>query len=118
MAVSLIEVVSSHHERAVARAGNTFIKVETDPVGAANEVRALTTVKAVPVPRLLWHDPGPPAILVIEAAAGQPLAVRGETRDARGDEEWRASGSAMAQLHHSCEPDNDARQRSDDEVAR
>jgi aminoglycoside phosphotransferase (APT) family kinase protein len=93
-----VEVVSSHHERAVVQVGDVFIKVETDAGRAAREIDALTTITAVPVPRLIWHQPGPPAVLAIARVAGRPLANYDEP-EFFGAHEWRAVGAALRALH-------------------
>jgi aminoglycoside phosphotransferase (APT) family kinase protein len=93
-----VDVVSSHHERAVVQVGDVFIKVETDAGRAAREIDALTTITAVPVPRLVWHQPGPPAVLAIARVAGRPLANYGQPEHF-GADEWRAVGAALGALH-------------------
>jgi aminoglycoside phosphotransferase (APT) family kinase protein len=92
---SLIEVVSANDARSVAKAGDVFLKVETDPARAEREVRALRSVTTVAVPELLWYRAGPPAVLITSAALGRALTP---------DDDWRAVGSALASLHAAFAP--------------
>ncbi|MEY2472016.1 MAG: hypothetical protein QOK28_1345 [Actinomycetota bacterium] len=102
MTEALIEVVSSHHERAVVRFGDVFVKSDTDPARAEREAAALRSVAAVPVPEVLWYRPGQPSLLAISAVTGRHIS---------SDEDWGVVGAALARLHSSRVP-------SDDEIAR
>jgi aminoglycoside phosphotransferase (APT) family kinase protein len=108
MAKALIEVVSAHRERAVAKLDDVFVKIETDPARAEREADALRRVTAVPLPELLWYRPGPPALLATTAVIGRQLCA---------DDDWSAVGSALAALHASITPTADDVTRAHTEVA-
>lgn len=67
--VADVEVVVSHHERAVVRVGDVFLKIETNPDKSQRE-RAAMTAAPVPTPEDLWHQP---PVLALRAVAGTPL---------------------------------------------
>ena len=91
--MDLVHVVSSHHERAVVRVGDVFVKVETDPERAARELNALASVDVVAVPRVLWSQEGPPHVLALSAITGTQLATLGQPSPF-GDDAWRAAAGA------------------------
>jgi hypothetical protein len=93
----LVEVVSSHEQRAVVRAGNVFLKVETDTARAAAEREAMT-IAPVPTPALLWWHDGPPALYVFEAVAGTSLAKLGEPSPHPATA-WKETGLTVRALH-------------------
>jgi aminoglycoside phosphotransferase (APT) family kinase protein len=100
---SLVEVVSSHYERAVVRVGDVFVKVETDPERAAREIDALASVDVVAVPRVLWSHDGPPHVMALSSMTGTQLATLGQP-SAFGYDAWRAAGTLLRSLHASREP--------------
>lgn len=101
--MELAEIVTSHHERAVARVGDVYLKVETDPDRAARELLALETTPT-PAPSVLWSQPGPPALLAITAAPGTPLGRLGDPSP-HPRSAWQATGAVARALHDSDPPD-------------
>jgi aminoglycoside phosphotransferase (APT) family kinase protein len=100
--VSLVRVVSAHHERAVLRVGDVYLKVESN----AERARAERTVMAaapVPTPATLWWHDGPPAVLALAAVAGTSLAKLG-TPSPHPPAMWSKAGALARQLHQTPAP--------------
>ena len=97
-----VDIVTSHHERAVVRVGDVYLKVETDLAKARGEVAALHGAP-VPVPALLWWRFGTPSVLALAAVAGRPLGALGDERVAPPSA-WTAAGAMARRLHRSPVP--------------
>lgn len=100
--MALVEIPSAHHERAVVRAGDVYIKVETDR-GRALRERAATSAATVPAPSVLWSHDGPPALLALSAISGTSLARLGEP-STQPPETWVKAGQVARRLHQSPVP--------------
>lgn len=98
--IDSVAIVSAHRERAVVRVGDVFIKVETNSLRSVSELDALATVTAVPVPKVLWHEDGPPHVMALSRVAGSPLATYG-LASPFGEDVWRSVGAAVARLHQT-----------------
>ena len=94
--------MTSHHARAVVRAGDVYLKVETDPAKARGEVAALQSAP-VPTPELLWWRFGTPSLLVLFSIAGRPLGTLGGAT-AADSSAWTAAGELAKRLHRSRPP--------------
>jgi aminoglycoside phosphotransferase (APT) family kinase protein len=92
---SVIEVVVAHHDRVVVRQGDTFLKIAADPARSASERWAMSLVAGVPVPRVLWQEPG---VLALERVRGRPLD------DVASSAAWTAAGVAARQIHEAAAP--------------
>jgi aminoglycoside phosphotransferase (APT) family kinase protein len=93
-----IDLLVQHQDRAVVRVGDTYVKIERDTDKAAREHAALGCVP-VPVPEVLWFQPGPPAVLALRHVEGRPI-----TADAPPSE-WRLAGETVRALHRAPRPD-------------
>lgn len=98
-----VDIVTSHHERAVVRVGDVYLKVETDAARARGEVAALQGAP-VPVPSLLWWRFGTPSVVALGAVAGRPLGTFGAD-SAAPSSAWAAAGALVRQLHRSPAPE-------------
>lgn len=92
----MIEVVVAYHDRVVVRQGDTFLKIAADPAKSASERWAMSLVAGVPVPRVLWHEPG---VLALERVRGRPLD------DSATSAAWAAAGAAARQIHEADAPE-------------
>ena len=101
----LVEVVLSHEERTVVRVGDVFIKVDTNPDRVQREMASLHLVSAVPVPEVLWSQPGTPHVLAVAALRGTPLAVLGSPCS-HSKAAWVAAGRAARDLHEQAVPES------------
>ncbi|MEU8330782.1 phosphotransferase [Micromonospora sp. NPDC048839] len=93
-AVQEVEVVVAHRERATLRVGDTFLKIDADPVRADVEVEAMA-IAPVPTPAVLWHRP---PVLALAALPGTALGRLGEPSTASPGA-WAAAGAAARTLH-------------------
>lgn len=94
---SRVQVVLAHHERAVVRSGDIFIKIDANADRLWRETQALGCVD-VPVPEVLWSR-DEPAMLALAGLAGRPLS---------GDDPpgtWAGVGEVVQQLHATRLPD-------------
>jgi aminoglycoside phosphotransferase (APT) family kinase protein len=98
-----IEVVSAHHERAVVRVGDAFVKLESDVENLRRERAALACVP-IPTPEVLWWRDGPPAALAVGALSGSALGRFGEVSP-HGPEVWARVGAVVRELHLAPVPD-------------
>ena len=101
--MAVVEIITSHHERAVVRAGDVYLKVETDPARARGEVAALRGAP-VPAPELLWWRFGMPSVLALAAIVGRPLGTLGAADAAAPPPVWTAAGELARRLHESTPP--------------
>lgn len=92
----MIEVVVAYHDRVVVRQGDTFLKIAADPAKSASERWAMSLVAGVPVPRVLWHEPG---VLALERVRGRALD------DSATSAAWAAAGAAARQIHEADAPE-------------
>lgn len=100
---SFVEVVSAHHERAVVRVGDAFVKLESDVENLRRE-RAALACAPIPTPEVLWWNDGPPAALAVSALSGSPLGRFGEASP-HGPEVWARVGGFVRELHVAPVPD-------------
>ncbi|WP_433442866.1 hypothetical protein [Nonomuraea sp. CA-141351] len=68
------EVVVAHHERAILRVGDVFLKIDADQTRADVEVEAMA-MAPIPAPEVLWRKP---PVLALAALPGMPLGRLGE----------------------------------------
>jgi aminoglycoside phosphotransferase (APT) family kinase protein len=102
--VAVVEIITSHHERAVVRAGDVYLKVETDPARARGEVAALQGAP-VPTPELLWWRSGTPSVLALSAVDGRPLGTLGASASAAAPPAaWTAAGALARRVHDASPP--------------
>ncbi|MEU7609988.1 phosphotransferase [Micromonospora sp. NPDC049204] len=109
-AVQEVEVVVAHRERATLRVGDTFLKIDADPVRADVEVKAMA-IAPIPTPEVLWHRP---PVLALAALPGTALGRLGEPSTA-SPAAWAAAGAAARTLHDAPLPPWPGRSR--DELA-
>jgi Ser/Thr protein kinase RdoA (MazF antagonist) len=109
-AVSEVEVVVAHQERATLRVGDVFLKIDADPGRTDVEVEAMA-LAPVPTPEVLWHRP---PVLALAALPGTALGRLGEPSTA-SPEAWAAAGAAARLLHDAPLPPWPGRSR--DELA-
>ncbi|MEU8282854.1 phosphotransferase [Micromonospora sp. NPDC048905] len=109
-AVQEVEVVVAHRERATLRVGDTFLKIDADPVRADVEVEAMA-IAPIPTPEVLWHRP---PVLALAALPGTALGRLGEPSTA-SPAAWAAAGAAARTLHDAPLPPWPGRSR--DELA-
>lgn len=95
--MQLAEVVVAHSERAVVRAGDVFIKIETNPRKAERELEALAFAP-VPVPAVVWKRLGQPSLIALERVDGRPLDT------VASHDEWAAVGRAVRRIHDAPRP--------------
>lgn len=100
--MDLVEIASDHHERAVVRLGEVYVKVETNFERARRE-HVATARAPVPTPAVLWWHEGPPSLLALAAVPGTSLAKLGEPSP-HSAEAWRRAGAAARQLHQARVP--------------
>lgn len=99
----LADIVVSHRDRAVVRAGDVYLKIDADPDRSDREAAALRSVP-VPTPEVLWHRPGPPSVLALSEVVGRPLAELGAPSPHPSDA-WVATGRTLRRLHVSPVPE-------------
>ena len=58
-AVTEVEIVVAHADRATLRVGEVFLKVDADGSKTAIEIEAMARAP-IPTPRVLWHNPPVP----------------------------------------------------------
>jgi aminoglycoside phosphotransferase (APT) family kinase protein len=92
--MGLAEIVTAHHERAVVRVGDAYVKVETDPTKAERE-HAILCAAPVPVPKVLWRRPGSPSLLALARVSGRVLTC------STAREDWVAAGRVVRTLHEA-----------------
>ncbi len=92
--VEEVEVVVAHRERVTLRAGDVFLKIDTDQARADVEVRAMA-MAPIPTPEVLWRKP---PVLALAALPGTALGRLGETSTA-SSAAWVAAGAAVRMLH-------------------
>ncbi|MFF0152057.1 phosphotransferase family protein [Micromonospora sp. NPDC005203] len=109
-AVQEVEVVVAHRERATLRVGDTFLKIDADPVRADVEVEAMA-IAPVPTPEVRWHRP---PVLALAALPGTALGRLG-TPSTASPAAWAAAGAAARTLHDAPLPPWPGRSR--DELA-
>ena len=68
-AVTEVEIVVAHADRATLRVGEVFLKVDADGSKTAIEIEAMARAP-IPTPRVLWHNP---PVLALDALPGAPL---------------------------------------------
>jgi hypothetical protein len=96
--VEEVEVVVAHHERATLRAGDVFLKIDTDQTRTDVEVEAME-LAPIPTPKVLWRKP---PVLALAALPGSALGRLGgscTTRRCRhglvaASTSWRRSSTA------------------------
>ncbi len=93
-AVTDVEVVVAHQERATLRVGDVFLKVDPDQVRTDVEVEAMA-LAPVPTPEVLWRKP---PVLALAALRGTPLGRLGRPSTA-SPAAWAAAGAAARMLH-------------------
>ncbi len=93
-AVTDVEVVVAHQERATLRVGDVFLKVDPDQVRTDVEVEAMA-LAPVPTPEVLWRKP---PVLALAALRGTPLGRLGRPSTA-STAAWAAAGAAARMLH-------------------
>jgi aminoglycoside phosphotransferase (APT) family kinase protein len=89
-----IEVVIAHQARATLRAGDVFLKIDTDQTRIDVEVAAIAMVP-IPTPRILWRKP---PVLALAAVPGKALARLGQPSTA-SPAAWAAAGATVRELH-------------------
>ncbi|MFF2395673.1 phosphotransferase family protein [Nocardia sp. NPDC055165] len=89
-----VEVVVAHHERATVRAGEVFLKIDTDQARTDVEVAAMAAAP-IPTPEILWREP---PVLALAALAGRALGRLGEPSTASAAA-WSAAGATVRMLH-------------------
>lgn len=99
--MDLVEVIVSHHERAVVRLGDCYVKVESIPIKAQRE-HDILEARPVPMPEVLWFRSGDPSVLALTEVRGRPLT------DQSSAASWRAAGRVVRSLHDSPVPDWDS----------
>ncbi len=89
-----VEVVVAHRERVTLRAGDVFLKVDSDQTRAAREVDAMAAAP-IPTARVLWRQP---PVLALARLPGTALGRLGEPSTA-SPAAWAAAGAAIRRLH-------------------
>lgn len=90
----MVEVVTSHQERAVVRVRDVFLKIDVDVARLAVEMEAMERAP-VPTPAVVWHRP---PVLAMAAVPGRPLAQLG-AEDRSSTQAWTAAGRMVRVLH-------------------
>jgi len=99
----VVNVVSAHHERAVVRVADAFVKLESNGENLRRERAAIACVP-VPCPEVLWWNDGPPAALAVRVLGGSALGTYGEP-SRHAPEVWARVGEVLRQLHSTPVPD-------------
>jgi aminoglycoside phosphotransferase (APT) family kinase protein len=99
VAVTEVEVVVAHRERATLRVGDVFLKIDADPARSDIEVEAMT-LAPLPTPEILWHKP---PVLALARLRGTALGRLGEPSTA-SSAAWTATGAAVRRLHEAPAP--------------
>ncbi len=107
-----VEVVVAHRERVTLRAGDVFLKVDSDQTRAAREVEAMAAAP-IPTAQVLWRQP---PVLALAALPGTALGRLGEPSTA-SSAAWAAAGTAIRRLHDAPLPRWSSR-RLDEAAAR
>jgi len=94
-----VEVVVAHNERATLRAGDVFLKIDSDQTRIDVEVAAMAMVP-VPTPEILWRKP---PVLALAALSGTALGRLQEPSTA-SPAAWAAAGAAVRTLHDGTLP--------------
>ncbi len=89
-----VEVALANNDRVTVRAGDVFLKIDTDRQRAAHEAEAIA-LAPVPTPNVLWHKP---PVLALAAVPGGPLGRLGE-RSTGSAAAWSAVGAVLRTLH-------------------
>ncbi|MFC3499576.1 phosphotransferase family protein [Micromonospora krabiensis] len=89
-----VEVVVGHQERVTLRAGDVFLKVDSDQTRTDVEVEAMG-LAPIPTPEILWRRP---PVLALAALPGRALGRLGEPSTA-SPAAWAAAGAAVRMLH-------------------
>ncbi len=89
-----IEIVVAHSERVTLRAGDVFLKIDTDGARAGVEVEAMA-LAPIPTAEVLWWKP---PVLALAALPGTPLGRLGAPSSAPASA-WIAAGAALRTLH-------------------
>ena len=89
-----VEIVAAHHERVTLRAGEVFLKIDTDQARTDIEVQAMG-LAPIPTPGVLWRKP---PVLALAALPGTALGRLGEPSTA-SPAAWFAAGAAIRKLH-------------------
>jgi aminoglycoside phosphotransferase len=92
--VEKVEVVVAHHERAILRVGDVFLKIDADQTRTDVEVEAMA-MAPIPTPEVLWRKP---PVLALAAVGGTALGRLGELSTA-SPAAWAAAGAAARVLH-------------------
>jgi aminoglycoside phosphotransferase (APT) family kinase protein len=93
-AVEEVEVVVAHHERAVLRVGDVFLKIDADQTHTDVEVEAMA-MAPIPTPEVLWRKA---PVLALAAVPGTALGRLGQPSSASPGA-WAAAGAAARRLH-------------------
>ncbi|MEU4690025.1 hypothetical protein [Actinoplanes sp. NPDC023714] len=88
-----IEIVIAHRARATLRAGDVFLKIDTDQARIDVEVAAIA-LAPIPTPRVLWRRP---PVLALAAVPGRALGRLGRPSTA-SPAAWAAAGAAVRKL--------------------
>jgi aminoglycoside phosphotransferase len=89
-----IEVVVAHRERVTLRAGDVFLKIDSDQARVDVEVEAMA-LAPIPTPKVLWRKP---PVLALAALPGKALGRLGEP-SIGSSAAWAAAGAAVRKLH-------------------
>ncbi|WP_328473437.1 aminoglycoside phosphotransferase family protein [Actinoplanes sp. NBC_00393] len=89
-----IEVVIAHQARATLRAGDVFLKIDTDQARIDVEVAAIA-MAPVPTPEVLWRKP---PVLALATVPGQAIGRLGRPSTA-SPAAWAAAGATVRKLH-------------------
>jgi aminoglycoside phosphotransferase len=92
----VVEVVTSHNERATLRVGDVFLKIDVDLTRTKIEVEAMA-MAPIPTPEVLWWKP---PVLALGALSGTALGRLGQPSTA-SSEAWTAAGAAVRILHEA-----------------
>jgi Ser/Thr protein kinase RdoA (MazF antagonist) len=89
-----IEVVVAHRERVTLRAGDLFLKIDSDQGRVDVEVEAMA-LAPIPTPKVLWRKP---PVLALAALPGTALGRLGDP-SVGSSGAWTAAGAAVRKLH-------------------
>ena len=92
--VKQVEVILANNDRVTLRAGDVFLKVDSDQTRTDVEVEAMS-MAPVPTAEVLWRNP---PVLALSAIEGTPLGRLGEPSTA-SPAAWAAVGAALRTLH-------------------